>query len=255
MTVQAVLDWLDAQAPFSSQEEYDNGGLLTGSPDREVSGVLVCLDVTEAVIREAGELGANLVVAHHPLLFTPIKTLNEQGYAAGLLARLVRENVSLVAAHTSMDKSAAYSGSAALARLLGLADIRRQGEYVFVGSLPRPMKAEELKRHIAQALGAPVLRFGDEEILIRTLGVAGGAYSEGFREAREAGAQGFLTGEVRHHHAVEAVSRGMALFGGGHLATEAVMLAPLAQGLQEYAGMLQYPVRVHVSRNAPYRLG
>ncbi|HSK70024.1 MAG TPA: Nif3-like dinuclear metal center hexameric protein, partial [Candidatus Limnocylindria bacterium] len=59
-------------APFAAQEDFDNAGLLTGTPDREVTGVVVCLDVTDAVIEEAMGLSANLVIAHHPLIFAPL---------------------------------------------------------------------------------------------------------------------------------------------------------------------------------------
>lgn len=253
--VQAVYDWLDSVAPFASQEEYDNAGIQTGDPGQEVSRVLVTLDVTKEVVREAQSLGAELILSHHPILFSPISSMNEKEYVPGILASLIRSGISLISAHTNADKSEEFSASIAVARLLSLMNVRKEGKYLFIGELDRPAPAGEVQEMISVRLKGPAFLFGDPGQYIRTLAVAGGAYSEGWREAMDAGAQALLTGEVRHHHAVEAVSRGLVLYEGGHYATEAPMLAPLAAGLQNAMDKLNYSLRVDVSRCIPYALG
>jgi len=254
-TVKAVYDWLDSIAPFSSQEEFDNAGLQAGNPEQEVSHLLVALDVTKEVVREASNLGAELILSHHPVLFSSLRSMNEKDYVPGILALLIRSDISLIAAHTSIDQSEDYSASLAVARLLQLKNIRRQGKYLFVGELGKPDQTKALQGSISRILGSPTLMFGEPDLLISTLAVAGGAYSEGWQEALDAGAKALLTGEVRHHHAVEATSRGLVLYEGGHFATEAPMLGPLAAGLQKAMDTLQYSVRVHVSKCIPYGLG
>lgn len=254
LTIQAVHDWLDGIAPFDTQEEFDNSGLQVGLLSQQVTGILLCLDVTEEVVREAAQLGANLIIAHHPLLFVPQRDLNLARHAPQVLAALLRRDIALLAAHTNLDKSAQYSASLAVCHLLGLRDIRRAGDYLFLGELERPLEGEGLRLLISQALAVPARLYGEGGRRISTLAVAGGAYSEGFQEAIGAGAQALLTGEVRHHHAVEAAQTGMLLVDGGHFATEQPMLEPLALGLQSMANGLQCSVRVHVSRVQPYRL-
>ncbi len=253
--VQTVYDWLDSVAPFASQEGFDNAGIQAGDPGQEVSRVLVTLDVTKEVVQEAQSLGAELILSHHPILFSPISSMNEREYVPGILASLIRSGISLIAAHTNADQSEALSASIAVARLLTLQNIRKEGKYLFIGELERPTAAGEYQEVISGRLKGPAFLFGEPGREIRTLAVAGGAYSEGWKEALDAGAQALLTGEVRHHHAVEAVSRGLTLYEGGHYATEAPMLAPLAAGLQNAMDTLHCSLRVDVSRCIPYALG
>ncbi len=254
-TVQTVYDWIDSIAPFAWQEEFDNAGIQTGDPGQEVSRLLVALDVTKEVVREAHSLGAELILSHHPVLFSPLHSMNEKEYVPGILVSLIRSGISLIAAHTSIDQSEDFSAGIAVARLLSLKNVRRQGKYLFIGELEKPVTAGEYQGVISGRLNGPALLFGDPGQHIATLAVAGGAYSEGWQEAMDAGAQAFLTGEVRHHHAVEAISRGLVFYEGGHYATEAPMLSPLATGLQNAMDKLNYSLRVHVSRCIPYDLG
>lgn len=254
-TVQIIRDWLNSVAPFDTQEEFDNAGLQAGHPDWKVSKTLLCLDLTEEVVEEAETLGAELIIAHHPLIFSPLSSLNEQDYTASLMVKLIRGRSAFIAAHTNMDQSSVFSGSFAIAELLMLSEIRRKGKYLFIGELPELLTAETLKERICSVLSAPVLCFGNPGQLISRLAVAGGSYSEGFHEALEAGAQALLTGEVRHHHAVEASARGLVLYEGGHFATEQPMLPNLAAGLQNAMDTLRYDMRVYVSRCVPYRMG
>ena len=254
ITVQTILDWLDQAAPFESQEEFDNAGLQIGFGEMPVSTVLLTLDVTEDVILEAAALKANLIIAHHPLLFLPQRDLNLARYVPRLAALMIQHNIALIAVHTNMDQSLQYSASFALAELLNLMKIRQQGKYLFIGDLTQPMEDEKLCQLISQTIKAPVRQYGQGRMLITKLAIAGGAFSEGFEEANMAGAQALLTGEVRHHHAVEAVSMGMVLFDGGHYATEVPMLLPLAIGLQTALNTVKCPLQVHVTRCIPYRL-
>ncbi len=255
-SVGTIYSWLDGVAPFASQEDFDNAGLQVGHPEDRVKRVLLALDATRDVLMEAVEWKADLVIAHHPLLFAPLISLSREDYAADLLSGFIREGVALIAGHTNLDQSDAYSPGAALARLLGLENVRKAGLYLVLGELKKSLGATELQAELTKRLGGPVLCFrGDGDTKpVTTLAIAGGAYSEGFREAFSSGAQALLTGEVRHHHAVEAAARDIVLFEGGHHMTEAPMLAPLALGLQEGMNQLQYSVQVRVSGSLPYRV-
>lgn len=250
-TIQAVYNWLDEAAPFDSQEAFDNAGLQMGHPDREIKGILLALDVTPAVVEEAQALECGLIISHHPLIFSPLSSLRQDRYVPQVLGLLLRSGIGLISAHTNLDKSA-FSGSLAMLRQLKLKNIRPADDYTFLGDLPRPLPAEELQALIAQALDGPVIRYGAGEKQIKTLAAAGGAYSEGYAPAYQAGADALLTGEVRHHHAVEAAGCGLVLYEGGHFATEKRMMAGLAQGLQSGLDALKYKVQVNLSRQIPY---
>ena len=254
LTVKAVYVWIDSVAPFATQEEFDNSGFQLGHPDNPVSNILLTLDVSGEVISEAVKLGAELIVSHHPLIFSPLKDMVISKYVPKLLSGLIENKISLISAHTNLDQSDQYSGTVATAKLLGLLNIRRASPYLFLGDLEKPLTDRELNNLITDRLQVPARQYGKSDALLTTLGIVGGAYSEGFEEARAAGAQAYLTGEVRHHHAVEANEAGFLVYDCGHYATESPMLAPLAFGLQLMANELKYNLQVHVSRSIPYRL-
>ena len=253
-TIEIILEWMDSIAPFAQQEDFDNSGFQIGSKYQKVSKILLCLDVTQKVIQEAIQMGAELIISHHPLLFSPLRQIDTDEFIQGLVASLLKNNISLISGHTNFDQSTEFSASAVLAENLKLSNIRQKGTYVFIKELPHPVSSDELQHQLTVHLGNPVKQYTDDIIQITTLALAGGAYSEGFKEAKQAGAQAYLTGEVRHHHAVEAAVYNMVLFEGGHFATEQPMLSKLAAGLQESMNALQLNVQVFVSRQFPYCL-
>ena len=104
--IQEVIAALERFAPLPLQESYDNAGLQVGLTGAEVSGVLLCLDVTEEVIREAVDLGCNLVVSHHPLLFRGLKTVSDANYVQRCVRLAVQNDVAIYSAHTNLDKAA-----------------------------------------------------------------------------------------------------------------------------------------------------
>jgi dinuclear metal center YbgI/SA1388 family protein len=103
MKISEVISHLEAWAPPSLQESYDNSGLIVGNPLTEVSGVLVALDCTEAIIDEAVQTGCNLVVAHHPIVFSGLKKLNGKNYVERTVISAIRNNVAIYAIHTNLD--------------------------------------------------------------------------------------------------------------------------------------------------------
>ena len=103
MRVREITDHIESIAPLSYQESYDNAGLQTGHPDKEVSGVLLCIDVTDAVIDEALRLDVDMIISHHPLIFTGLKKLTGSNYTERMVIRAVRHDISIYAAHTNLD--------------------------------------------------------------------------------------------------------------------------------------------------------
>ena len=230
LTVQQVYDWINEIAPFETQVGYDNSGLLVGDPNREVTGILFALDVTNRVIDEAVQHGANLIVTHHPLMFSPIKRLVETDYQAHLLCRLIRGGISLISAHTNLDQAVGGVNDA-LAKRIGLSDVIGEG-FLRVGALPKAMSAAELADHISKALGDVVRVMGDPAAMVEKVGMCSGAGSDEWTAAAAMGAQAFLTGEVKHHIALEAADAGMVMLEAGHHATEAPGIFALADTLQ-----------------------
>jgi dinuclear metal center YbgI/SA1388 family protein len=103
MKIKDIIAPLEAMAPLAYQESYDNAGLITGDKDDEAKGALICLDSTEAVIDEAIAKGCNLIIAHHPIVFSGLKKINGKNYVERVIIKAIRNNIAIYAAHTNLD--------------------------------------------------------------------------------------------------------------------------------------------------------
>jgi dinuclear metal center YbgI/SA1388 family protein len=161
MTVQDIANCLEDFAPLSMQEDYDNCGLLIGNPNESVSGVLVCLDVTEAVLNEANERSCNMIVAHHPLIFRGIKSLTGRDLTERLVIRCIQEKMNVYAMHTNLDnhRSGVNAEIARRFELEGTSILRPMGNQllklvVFTPSSHHQVVAQALFEAGAGSLGA-----------------------------------------------------------------------------------------------------
>lgn len=252
LTVQQVYDFINERAPFETQVAYDNSGLLVGRPDAEVRGIHVALDVTDAVIDEAIENGANLIVTHHPMMFSPIKRLVETDCDARLLCRLIRADMHLISAHTNLDQAAGGMNDV-LAAAIGLTDVQGEG-FLRVGALAKPLTARDLAAHVSTVLGDVVRVMGNPDRCVTKVGLCSGSGSDEWPGAARHGAEAFLTGEVKHHIALQAAASGVVLLEAGHFATENPGIFALADALQIAPDVVQYNVRVSCSRAGAYQL-
>lgn len=249
-TVADVLKQIEMMAPAETAEAYDNVGLIIGRKDAAVNRVLIALDATMDVVEEAEKLGAQLIISHHPLLFHARKKLTEEDPEGRVIYRLIRSGISLISAHTNLDKTI-HSGSAVCVRLLGLENVHQEG-LLFVGELPNKCTAQALQACIAEKIMPQVRMFGHAYACVKTLAVCGGAYDEGWQEAKQLGADALLTGEVRHHNALAAVMDDFVMFDAGHFGTEAPLVKPLCNYLQKWANDVQYDLTFFSSEGSPY---
>lgn len=216
-------------APLSYQEPYDNAGLILGYRDTLLSGVMICLDVSEAVIDEALECGCNLIISHHPLIFKGIKSVTSKNHVEHCLVKAIKNDVSVYAGHTNVD--AVCNGvSGVMAKKLGLLNSTplvpcssansNECGLGMVGDLPHPENEDAFLRRVKDVFGCRCLRhskpMGRE---IRRVAVCGGAGSAFLTQANSAGADVFITGEARFH---EFFTEGInaLLVDAGHYETE-----------------------------------
>ncbi len=217
--VQDVYDWLNELAPFDTAASFDNVGLLVGDPAAEATGVLFAVDATDGALREAARVGANLLVAHHPLMFAGVKRVRLDEPEGRVIAGLIGAGASLIAAHTNLDQASGGTGDS-LAHTLGLADVYAANAYLRVGALPEPLTAEGLRARIAERLQTAVRVYCDTGRPISRVAVGPGALGEDAALAAAEGAQAYVVGEIHHHEILDACARGMTVFDAGHYATE-----------------------------------
>ena len=241
-TVAQVLELVNGIAPFELAEEWDNVGLLAGRPESTVERVLCALDLRLDVVEEARRRGCQLVVTHHPILFRGRKNLCETDAEGRLLCALVRTGIAMIAAHTNFD-NASPGVNDALAAALGLENVT---------ALENGMRLGETKqtdfgmfcRAAQAALHGPVRCYGDAARPVRRIAVLGGAGEDYAGEARAAGADVYLTGEMAYHKALDAADNGLCVVEAGHAATETPAISLLASGLQKAADAVKCDICV-----------
>ena len=195
--VREVMNALENFAPLPLQESYDNAGLQVGLTEAEVSGVLLCLDVTEEVIQEAVELGCNLIVSHHPLLFRGLKVLSDTDMVQRCVRMAVQNDINIYAAHTNLD-SAIDGVNYAIAERLGLMDV----ELIQQRKVPVHSDARERMVLAGNGVIGYVECLMHNELLqrpIQCVAICGGAGDFLLDEAIRLKADAFLTGEMHYH--------------------------------------------------------
>ena len=246
ITVNEVMNWMAQQAPCEMAESWDNVGLLVES-GRPVEKILVCLDITPAVVREAAEQNCQLIVSHHPVIFTPLRRLD----TANPAFQLAQQGISAICMHTNLD--AAQGGvNDVLAQRMELEQVQPFGEGGLgrMGYLYQPCTARQLADRCAQALNAHI-KYADGGKGIQRLAVVGGSGGDFWRQAQAAGAQALLTGEASHHDALDAQAAGFTLLVGGHFCTEQPMVEELARRLAEQFRSVQ--VQLSSQSKDPYQ--
>jgi len=123
MKIKELIAYLEEKVPLQYQEKYDNAGLIVGDAENELEDVLICLDSTEAVIDEAIARGCNVVIAHHPIIFSGIKKLTGKTYIGRTIIKAIRNNIAIYAMHTNLDNLLENGVSSRIAKRLGLKNI------------------------------------------------------------------------------------------------------------------------------------
>jgi len=242
MTVREIYEIIHGLAPFDTQEEWDNSGLLVGSRSGEVTCVLFALDATLPVILEAEKCGAELIVTHHPLMLSARRRLTDEDYEGRVLQRLIRSGISLIAAHTSLDRAPGGMNDT-LAQTIGLQNIEGEG-FIRAGDLPFPMSAAAFAEQLRLKLGDAVRLMGPEHAVVHRAGLCTGSGGGEWEEAARLGCDAFISGEIKHHLAIAMAGSGIAAFECGHFATELPGLLALAETLQTSLNPLQCKVRI-----------
>ena len=225
MKLREVVSALERLAPLRLQDEWDNSGLQVGFPKTEISGVLVCLDVTEAIVEEAIAKRCELIVSHHPLLFKALRQVSDATYQQRCVVQALSAGVSIYSAHTSLD-NAPGGVNHKIAELLGLQHLRwlspMAGEDAgsgLVGELPVPETDREFFGRVKQLFDVQCLRHSAPDgRQIRRVALCGGAGAFLLRDAVAAGADCFLSGEFHYHDYFE--NAGVLLCELGHYQSE-----------------------------------
>ena len=240
-----VMDVMERIAPKKLAEEWDNPGLLVGSPEDEVRRILVCLDVREELVERAKAENFQMIVAHHPVIFRGLKKLRTDLPDGRLLGALLRAGVAVFAVHTNLDCVEGGVNDVLAARigldpatLVPLSNADSLSESLGrIGKLPKKIDAKAFAERVKKGLGVLTVRFiSGGTRPVKTVGICSGSGAEFIERAAFMGCDAFVTGDVRYHDAQRAASLGIHVIDAGHFATERPIVDILVSRLTEELG-------------------
>ena len=241
MNVNDLELFLNGTFPVENALSYDNVGLIAGDRNKIVTAILVSLDLTDKAIEAAKEVGANVIVTHHPIIFGGIKRLTLDDCTGKTLIKLVQSGISVIACHTNLDLTDEF-GNLAIASKLGAEEPKRlEGSVCGVlYELPMDMKLNAYCRKVVADLGSSgVITINNPDNTVRKVFIQGGSFDEDSLEAViKAGVDTVVSGEIKHHICVGLEQMGINTIIAGHSATEQAYLPKIKQMLSEkYPGI------------------
>ena len=253
MKIDTLAARIETIAPLTLQEPWDHSGWQLRLTDGEIHSVLIALEINEQVIDEAIDRGAELILTHHPLLFTPIAEIDCNTVIGNHIMKLMQHQISVYATHTPFDKCIGGNNDY-LGRILGIEDIGAlPGDDTCIcrmGTLGRPMTCAAFAEHASLALGIEKQFFnfaGIPDEIVSKIGWCTGSGAEFLDLAVAAGCDLFLTGDVKYHTAQHARDLGMNVLDCGHFGTEYIFCENMAMLLDKIPNLDIMQSRVNLN--------
>jgi dinuclear metal center YbgI/SA1388 family protein len=223
--------------------DWDNVGLLAGRKDKEVTKVLIALDATDEVVRMAVKQKADMLITHHPMIFSPMKRITDEDMNGRRLISLIQSDICYYAMHTNYDTR----GMADLAaRMMNLQECTvleevKDGEGIGrVGVLPEKMSLEECALLVKDTYDIPSVKiFGDPQRMVYLAAICPGAGKSTMKEALRFGCDVYITGDIDHHTGIDAVDQGLCIIDAGHYGIEHIFMQDVKNYLEKVTSGLQ----------------
>ena len=229
MTVKSIFEFLNSRFPVTDAMDFDNVGILIGDPEGQVKKALVCLDCTLEAINYAKTKQCDLIITHHPVIFSPLKNILK----GSVQYELVSHNLSVISMHTNLDVGVGGVNDS-LCEVLGLnntENVTAYDGYTIKLATVSPTDPCGFARHIKSKIGGCV-KFTQGKSPITKVLVCGGSGGNYIEDAVRLGADALVTADVKHHHFLMAYDNGISLYDAGHFNTEDVVIEPLKDLLQ-----------------------
>ncbi|OUO26198.1 Nif3-like dinuclear metal center hexameric protein [Lachnoclostridium sp. An298] len=241
MQCKEIMQVIEAAYPRSAALDFDNVGLLAGRAGKEVNRVYLALDATDAVIDRAIEAGADMLITHHPLIFSPMKRVTDEDFIGRRVVKLIQSDIAYYVMHTNYD----VLGMATLSeKILGIKNSQvldvtmcedgKEEGIGRVGDLEKPMTLEECCVYVKHKLKLGSLKvFGDMNGIVSRLAVSPGSGKSAVTPAIAKGADVLVTGDIGHHDGLDAVEQGLAVIDAGHYGTEYIFIDDMKHFLED----------------------
>lgn len=236
MRISDIIFEMEKLAPPELAEPWDNPGFLLGDDSRSCGKVFFCLEINSETVKQAQDFGANLIITHHPLIFKPLSRIVESDPTGRLVRELIKSDIAVFSMHTNFDKAEGGMNDL-LAEALGLEEVRPYTEEECVdlfghptenigrvGVLEPPMSFEDFSAFVKATLGCNSMRtVGNPDEEISTVALCSGGGGDLMTNALHAGADAYVTSDIKHHDAQTASEIGLNVIDAGHFETENII--------------------------------
>ena len=239
MKIKEIYDFLDELSPFELQEKWDNSGLIVGNFNDEFHKVYISLDLDLEMVEDLEE--QSLIITHHPLIFSPLKKVNDISYSEKILKKLIKKDIALISLHTNIDKT--HLNSYVGTQILGF-EFQQNDDFIQIAKVD--MSFNELQQLVKSKLNLEVLKLVEGVKQIKSVALTTGS---GMSLLSNIDADCFLTGDIKYHEAMEAKARGINLIDIGHYESE-IHFTSLLEGLiRNYLKKNQITAIISASQN------
>jgi len=222
MKIKDIYDYLDSLSPFSLQEKWDNSGLIVGNMNDKFKDIYISLDLDLEMLKKVKK--KSLIITHHPLIFSPLKKINNDSYSTKILKQLIKKDIALISMHTNIDKT--HLNNYVGCDILGL-DFKKDADFILRSDINLSFK--DFTKLLKEKLGLKTLRVINAKKKIKTVSLTTGS---GMSLLPDIKSDCFLTGDIKYHEAMEAYARDICLIDIGHYESE-IHFITLLNGLIE----------------------
>ncbi|MBQ2985878.1 MAG: Nif3-like dinuclear metal center hexameric protein [Tyzzerella sp.] len=239
MLCRDIMKVIETTYPKHAALEWDNVGLLVGRMDKEVNSIYVALDATNEVIEDAISCKADMLITHHPLLFSPLKTITDEDYIGSRVVKLLQHDISYYAMHTNYDVLGMAELSGAILglddrKVLEVTDDETREGIGRVGMLKSEMSLQECCELVKERFHLDTVKvFGNLNEKIQRVAISPGSGKHMSEFALAEGAQVLVTGDIDHHEGLDAVERGLFIIDAGHYGLEHIFIEDVAEFMKE----------------------
>lgn len=227
-----IMKKLEELSPRSFAEDWDNVGLLVGSKEKEVHSVMLAVDATDAVIDQAILRDVDMLITHHPMIFSGLKQITDDNFVSRKVIKLIQHDISCYAMHTNFDVMGMADEAADLMQLNNCQvldityedDISKEG-IGRIGQLFKTMTLEECAAYVKEVFDLEVVSvYGEPETKIERAAIVPGSGADYLNKALSMGADVMITGDIKHHTGLDAIEQGISIIDGGHFGLEKIFV-------------------------------
>lgn len=225
MLIKEFIEKFEERIPKNLQESWDNSGHQIGDVNEELKGILTCVDLTEEVIEEAHKLGANFIICHHPILFRPINSIDFDYFISKKIINAIKKDLVVYASHTAIDANKnglnafvfKEMGFRSFAKLVPSEDGHGYGDVTDTPSRKVSHFADQIKERLDID---HVVFYGDEDVEVSKIALVTGSGASFIKECVNLGIELYITSDVKHHEAMDALEQGIMVMDIGHYESE-----------------------------------